>query len=1000
VDVLPLDVSITSAGGLFEVVPGASQPLTANVNPTAINGKPVNQVTWSIPKKNEAPFATVTSTGDNTANFVPNNVTQQEFVTVQAQSTVDSSRTGPITLSIPLVDVTIAPGNGFASGQGGGLPILVVVPNSSAQLIGTVTGVTDPRNNKIPVWQFVGPGIGSIGQDPENPTNGILTIQFGIDFPSQMDVVGCAAFSINAGACGKLTVVLIPDPTLNPNAVSLNPGAQQQFTSIANVTWSVVPPNLGTITQTGLYTAPPPPNDFQQTATVKACFNSAPNPCGTATVTLLPSPDFSVTPVAPATIAVTPGGAASYTVNIAPLNGFTGQVNLSVSSTGIAPTISPTQVTLGNSPVPVTVTVPNTAVPLLNYTIVVSGQSPALGFTHTANLGLNVVDFNISATPNTLTASGGGDPTYTVTTGALNNFNFPVCLVVTGQPSDVTPNFKPACISGAGTSTMSLPISNTTQVGNYSLAIVGTSTAGGGTDSHQVTPNPNLTVEPTVSSLSQSLGPILTTITITGTNFGSAQNGSTLAFGTVPATNITTWSSTSIVAQVPAGVPAGPNPVVVTVNNIASNNNVSFTVVPTITGLSVTVGPIGTPLTITGTSFGSSQGNSTVTFNGVASTNTVSWADGSVTVLVPAALTPGVYSVVVTVNATASNPPGVTAPTFTVVPSITSIVPGSGASGTSVIITGTNFGPSQGSSTVTFNGTTGTPSNWSNNSITVPVPTGLQPGPGLVVVTNSLPSNAAPFTVLPGITGINPGFGPVGSSVSITGTSLGTTQGNGTVTFNGIAAAVTTWSNATLTVTVPAGATTGNVVVTAGGVASPGTQFVVTAPTTYFLTSTASVVSGLMTLSTTNGGTTSLNSADLNNQPTGEYLIQAFDTAVGVPGAASTWPAGLAATFTVWMKQTTGTTGNLFPDLKLYLNSLSGTPICSVIGTTALTTTNTQYNLNCAPATNIARAATDQYYLWVGVNSTQAATSSTQATVGLGIQLRGRPASSVTVPIN
>ena len=53
-------------------------------------------------------------------------------------------------------------------------------------------------------------------------------------------------------------------------------------------------------------------------------------------------------------------------------------------------------------------------------------------------------------------------------------------------------------------------------------------------------------------------------------------------------------------------------------------------------------------------------------------------------------------------------------------PNITSLSPTTGAAGTSVTITGTNFGATQGSSTVTFNGTAATPTSWSATSITVP----------------------------------------------------------------------------------------------------------------------------------------------------------------------------------------------------------------------------------------------------------------------------------------
>src|SRR5260370_776124 len=68
---------------------------------------------------------------------------------------------------------------------------------------------------------------------------------------------------------------------------------------------------------------------------------------------------------------------------------------------------------------------------------------------------------------------------------------------------------------------------------------------------------------------------------------------------------------------------------------------------------------------------------------------------------VPAGATTG--NVVVTVNGQASN--GVL---FTVIPppSISSLSPTSGAVGASVTITGTNYGATQGTSTVTFNGTT------------------------------------------------------------------------------------------------------------------------------------------------------------------------------------------------------------------------------------------------------------------------------------------------------
>jgi IPT/TIG domain len=165
-------------------------------------------------------------------------------------------------------------------------------------------------------------------------------------------------------------------------------------------------------------------------------------------------------------------------------------------------------------------------------------------------------------------------------------------------------------------------------------------------------------------------------------------------------------------------------------------------------------------------------------------------------------------------------------------PSISNLSPNSGPVGTSVVITGTNFAATQGSSTVKFNGTAGTPTNWSATSITVPVPTGATTG-SVVITVGGVTSNGVTFAVTTGaaptITNLNPTSGMVGTPVTITGTNLGATQGTSTLTFNGIAAAPSSWSATSIVAPVPTGATTGNVVVTVGGVASNGVNFTVAA---------------------------------------------------------------------------------------------------------------------------------------------------------------------------
>ncbi len=166
-------------------------------------------------------------------------------------------------------------------------------------------------------------------------------------------------------------------------------------------------------------------------------------------------------------------------------------------------------------------------------------------------------------------------------------------------------------------------------------------------------------------------------------------------------------------------------------------------------------------------------------------------------------------------------------------PVIANIQPNPAAVGTSVTITGINFGATQGGSTVTFNGTTALPASWSATSITVLVPVGASTG-SVVVTVGGQASNGYLFTVTPpapNITNIQPNPAAVGTSVTITGTNFGATQGGSTVTFNGTMASPASWDATNITAPVPVGATTGSVVVTVGGQASSGYSFTVSAGT-------------------------------------------------------------------------------------------------------------------------------------------------------------------------
>jgi hypothetical protein len=149
-------------------------------------------------------------------------------------------------------------------------------------------------------------------------------------------------------------------------------------------------------------------------------------------------------------------------------------------------------------------------------------------------------------------------------------------------------------------------------------------------------------------------------------------------------------------------------------------------------------------------------------------------------------------------------------------PLITKLEPASGPVGTEVTIVGSGFGASQGSSTVTFNGAIATPRSWSETEIVVPVPENATTGP-VVVTVNGVHSKGVRFVVIVEITAISPPEGCPGTVVAILGSGFGPTQGASTVTFDGVAATPTAWSATNIDVPVPAGATSGPLVVKVKG---------------------------------------------------------------------------------------------------------------------------------------------------------------------------------------
>jgi hypothetical protein len=392
-------------------------------------------------------------------------------------------------------------------------------------------------------------------------------------------------------------------------------------------------------------------------------------------------------------------------------------------------------------------------VPLANYSFggwSGSGSGSYSGTGQSTNVTMNgpiseTASFTLAQAPDfavsvgAATTAAGSNAVYTFTVTPLNGFNGTLNFAVSGLPAlaavgsvstqgwQTTLTVSTQSCTPLGTATPTLTATSGSLSHSYLLSLTVTNPSGGA---------------PVVCGISPTSGAVGTPVTIWGVNFGSVQGTSTVTFGGAQATVASgSWSATSILTTVPAGAVSGP--VVVAVGGSPSNG-VGFTPAlsgPAITGIPAS-GAIGSSITITGTGFGSSQGGSTVAFNGTQAGPAQSWSATSIVVQVPVGATSGYIAV--TVNGVQASSPT----QFTVGPYVSGLSLTQGPALVGFVINGSGFGTAQaaGNGTVKLGGSTDLSNNviaWGPGSITVQVPANTPNGNNLpvVVTVNGVPSN-------------------------------------------------------------------------------------------------------------------------------------------------------------------------------------------------------------------------------------------------------------------
>jgi hypothetical protein len=207
-----------------------------------------------------------------------------------------------------------------------------------------------------------------------------------------------------------------------------------------------------------------------------------------------------------------------------------------------------------------------------------------------------------------------------------------------------------------------------------------------------------------------------------------------------------------------------------------------------------------------------------------------SWSDSQIVFTLPTLTAGQQYTIVVNVANSAGSAASsssqssintVPAQDTSKIPVISSISPTTQTPGQAIIITGTNFGSTQGSGSSAGYVMIGTVSVitgliWSDTSITCTVPSGLTDGSQTLIVHTGIGGDSTGYTFTvaskkPAITKVSPTTILRGATLTITGTNFGSTQDPNYVMIG--TEKVTTglvWADKTITCTIPASTPTGS----------------------------------------------------------------------------------------------------------------------------------------------------------------------------------------------
>ena len=374
------------------------------------------------------------------------------------------------------------------------------------------------------------------------------------------------------------------------------------------------------------------------------------------------SPDFTISS-SPTNMTFNAGVGGASTISVAPLNGFTGTVNLSATtnSTSLSCKLSSTTITGASG----SVTLSCNSSTAGNYLATVTGTSGALS--HSTSVTYHVQDFSVIASPTTVSTTVNAAGTATVSVVPINGFTGAVSLATTTNSTNLVCSLTSTTIAGgSGTSTLSC---SSSIAANYFVTVTGTSA----TLSHSAgvvyhvtnAPDFTMTASPTIVTMNAGIagnstiavaplngfsGTVTLVVTTNSTNLscsfsstsitGGSGTSALSCQGSPPGNYLATVTGTSGSLSHSATVKYQAQDFIVTANPSSVSTRVSVSAISTITvaplngftgavALSVTTNSTSLSCSLSSSSIMGGSGTSTLSCTGSVANNYLATVTGS-----------------------------------------------------------------------------------------------------------------------------------------------------------------------------------------------------------------------------------------------------------------------------------------------------------------------------------------------------------------------------------